>query len=215
LIHDGETQVAAPEVNASMTTMNSRIRYGTVAMTFHWVIALLLLGNLCSGFLLANVVPDDVPWHFDAIQFHKSVGLTILMLSVLRLVWRLINPIPPLPPGMSLPLRILARGTHYLFYAAIIAIPLAGWAWASSSTRGVPTFYFWLFPWPNIPFLADAPHAAKVANSHFYHALHVYFAYSTALLLVLHVGAALYHHFFRRDVVLRRMWPWAAVEGRT
>src|SRR6185295_18726218 len=104
---------------------NTRARYGTVAMTLHWLIALLLIGNLCSGFLLANVLPDDAWWHFDAVQLHKSIGLTILMLSVLRLAWRLVNPIPPLPAGMSMTLRVLARGTHYLFYALMIGIPLA------------------------------------------------------------------------------------------
>src|SRR6185312_15175216 len=117
---------------------NTRTRYGTVAMTLHWLIALLIIGNLCSGFLLANVLPDDVSWHFSAVQLHKSVGLTVLVLSVLRLIWRLINPVPPLPAGMSLPLRVVARGTHYMFYALIIGIPLAGWAWASSSPRGIP-----------------------------------------------------------------------------
>jgi cytochrome b561 len=195
------------------TAANTRLRYGTVAMTLHWLIALLIIGNLCSGFLLANVLPDDMPWRFNAIQLHKSIGLTVLMLSVLRLVWRLVNPIPPLPAGMSLPLRIAARGTHYLFYTLIIGIPLAGWAWVSSSPRGLPTFYFWLFRWPNLPFLANQPHDVKVANANFYHETHEYLAYFAAVLLVLHIGAALYHHFFRGDDVLRRMWPGATVEG--
>ncbi len=198
-----------------MSAKNTAVRYGTVAMTLHWLIALLIIGNLCSGIFLANIMDDDNPLHFTFIQMHKSIGLTVLMLSVLRLLWRLVNPVPPLPPGMSLPLRIAARGTHYLFYFLIIAIPLSGWAWASSSTTGIPTFYFGLFQWPNIPFLADLPHGAKIANSHMFHGYHVYLAYSTAVLLVLHVGAALYHHYQRRDEVLKRMWPGARVEGRT
>ncbi|HEY4112773.1 MAG TPA: cytochrome b [Rhizomicrobium sp.] len=195
--------------------MNTRDRYGNVAMTLHWLIALLLIGNLCSGFFLANIMDDDNPWHFTFIQIHKSVGLTILTLSVLRLVWRLVNPIPPFPPGMSLFLRIVARGTHYLFYFLIIAIPLAGWAWVSSSTKGIPTHYFGLFPWPNIPFLADLPRAQKIANGHMFHAFHIYLAYSAALLLVLHVAGALYHQFFRQDEVLRRNWFGTRIEGRT
>jgi cytochrome b561 len=197
------------------TAMNNRDRYGTVAMTLHWLIALMVLGNLCSGFYLANIMSDDNAWHLPFIQIHKSVGLTILTLSVLRLLWRLANPIPPLPPGMSTTLRILARGTHYLFYFLIIAIPLAGWAWTSSSTKGIPTKYFGLFSWPNIPFLADLPRATKIANGHMFHSYHVYLAYSAALLLVLHVGAALYHQFFRHDSVLRRMWFGTRIEGRT
>lgn len=190
-----------------MNTANTRIRYGTVAIAFHWLIALLVLGNLCSGFYLANIMDDSNPWHFAFVQLHKSVGLTILMLSVLRLLWRLANPIPALPPDMSLPLKILARGTHYLFYFFIVAIPLAGWAWASSSPRGIPTYYFGLFQWPNIPLLANAPHATRVANSHMFHAYHEFMAYSAAALLVLHVAAALYHHFLRRDDVFKRMLP--------
>ena len=200
-----------------MTTAvtNNRDRYGTVAMTFHWLIALLVIGNLCSGFFVANVMDDANPWHFTVIQIHKSVGLTILTLSVLRLAWRLVNPIPPLPPGMSLPLRITARATHFLFYFFIIAIPLAGWAWTSSSTKGIPTNYFGLFPWPNIPWLADLPREQKIANGHMFHSYHIYLAYSAAVLLVLHVSAALYHQFFRHDTVLKRMWPGTRIEGRT
>jgi len=196
-----------------MTVTNTQARYGAVAMTLHWLIALLIIGNLCSGFLLAHILGDDHPWKFDLIQIHKSMGLTVLMLSLLRLVWRLANSIPLLPPGMSLPLRIAARGTHYLFYFLIIAIPLAGWAWASSSPRGIPTYYFWLFQWPNIPFLADEPHAMKVANSQMYHSYHAYLAYSAAILLLLHIGAALYHHLFRGDEVLKRMWPGTQIEA--
>jgi cytochrome b561 len=197
-----------------MPARNTAQRYGNVAMTFHWLIALFLLGNLCSGFYLANIMDDANSWHFPMIQIHKSIGLTILTLSVLRLIWRLMNPIPPLPAGMSLPLRIAARTSHFLLYVFMIAVPAAGWAWASSSPRGLPTYYFGLFQWPNIPFLAGLPHDEKVANSHLYHSLHVYLAYSTAALLVVHVGAALYHHF-RGDDVLRRMWPGTVVEGQT
>jgi len=197
------------------TAMNSRDRYGTVAMTLHWLIAVLLICNLLAGFYLANVMSDDNPLHLPFIQIHKSVGLTILMLSVLRLLWRIINPIPPLPSGMSQMLRVLARGSHYLFYFLIIAIPFAGWAWTSSSTKGIPTYYFGLFPWPNIPFLADLPRAQKIANGHLFHESHEYLAYSAAVLLALHFSAALYHQFFRHDEVLKRMWFGTRIEGRT
>src|SRR5262252_7604612 len=128
-----------------MAARNSELRYGTVAMGFHWIIAVLIVINVALGFWFANVMERGDPNLFLFVQTHKSIGLTVLVLSVLRLGWRLVNPIPPMPEGMSLPLRILARGTHYLFYFFIIAIPLAGWAWVSSSTTGIPTFYFWLF----------------------------------------------------------------------
>jgi cytochrome b561 len=198
-----------------MQARNSVARYGAVAMTFHWLIALLVIGNLCSGFYLANIIDDADTLKFTLIQLHKSIGLTVLMLSILRLGWRLINPIPPLPAGMSPVMKLVARATHWLFYFFIIAIPAAGWAWASSSTRGIPTLYFGLFQWPNIPFLANLPNPDKTANGHMFHAYHAYFAYSAAVLLVLHIGAALYHHLLRRDNVLRRMWPGTTVEGQT
>ena len=198
-----------------MQARNSAARYGAVAMTFHWLIALLVIGNICSGFYLANIIDDADPTKFMLIQLHKSIGLTVLMLSVLRLLWRLVNPIPPLPAGMNPLMKVVARGTHWLFYFFIIAIPAAGWAWTSSSTRGIPTYYFGLFPWPNIPFLAHLSNPEKTANGHMFHSYHVYFAYSAAALLVLHVGAALYHHYLRRDNTLRRMWPGTRVEDQT
>jgi cytochrome b561 len=188
-----------------MPARNTRQRYGTVAMTLHWLIALLLIGNLCSGFYLANIMDDANPLHFTLIQLHKSIGLTVLMLSVLRLLWRLVNPIPPLPAGMSLPLRIAARTSHFLLYVFMIAVPAAGWAWASFNKK-VPTRFFGLFDWPKMPFIP--------ADPHLYHSLHVYLAYSTAALLVLHISAALYHHFHGDDV-LRRMWFGTKVEGRS
>src|SRR5215469_1217000 len=110
-----------------MTARNSVFRYGTVAMTFHWVIALLVVINVCLGFWFANVMERGDPNLFAVVQFHKSIGLTVLALSVLRLGWRLINPIPPMPAGMSPALVVAARASHALLYVFIIVVPLAGW----------------------------------------------------------------------------------------
>ncbi|HEY1709746.1 MAG TPA: cytochrome b [Rhizomicrobium sp.] len=188
-----------------MTTQNTRLRYGTVAMSLHWLIALLILGNLLSGFFFANVLTHQNPYFFQIVQIHKSVGLTILGLAILRLVWRLMNPIPALPP-MSRPLRLLARGTHYLFYALIIGIPLVGWLMVSASSTGAPTMWFGLFPVPSFSFLADLPRAQRSPIHGNLETLHAVLAYGAAALLVLHVSAALYHQFSRRDEVLKRMW---------
>jgi cytochrome b561 len=196
-----------------MTSKNTRTRYGNVAMTFHWLIAALIATNLGLGFYFANVMNSHDPAFFGIVRLHKSIGLTVLTLSVLRLGWRLINPIPPLPSDFGLGMRVLARGTHYLFYVLIIAVPMAGWSLVSASPRGTPTLYFGLFQWPHIPFLADLPRAMKRPYAQALGEIHALLAYSAALLLVLHASAALWHHFSRRDDVLKRMVPGTTVSG--
>jgi cytochrome b561 len=190
-----------------VSTMNTQARYGAVAMTFHWLIAALIATNLLLGFYFANVMNSHDPGFFAIVQLHKSIGLTVLVLSVLRLGWRLVNPIPPLPADFGTALRIVARGTHYLFYLLMIAVPLMGWATVSSSPLGTPTLYFGLFSWPHIPFLAELPRAMKRGYTETFGELHALLAYSAAVLLVLHVAAALWHNFSRHDEILKRMVP--------
>ena len=187
-------------------------RYGTVAMTFHWVIAALVLLNLYFG-LTFDDYPKGDPTLLKVVMIHKSIGLTVLVLSVLRLGWRLVTPIPPLPASMGFGLRFLARTTHSLLYFLIIAIPLSGWIWTSSSPLGLPIRYFGLFDWPLVPYFANLPRAEKIPLNHNLHELHMYLAWSALLLIALHVSAALYHHFVRRDDVLRRMIPGTTLKG--
>jgi cytochrome b561 len=189
-----------------MTLGNSRLRYGGVAMLLHWLIAVLVLVNLGLGIYMSDLPRTDAS-RFMLYQFHKSVGLTVLVLSVVRLFWRLVNPIPPLPQGMGALMRFGGHASHFLLYVLIVAIPLAGWAMVSSSPIGLPTPYFGLFSWPNISYLAALPTATKVANEDMFHDTHAVLAYSALALVVLHISAALYHQFVRRDDVLRRMFP--------
>ena len=185
---------------------NTRTRYGTVAMTLHWLIAALVLTNLYLG-LSFDYYPKGDATLFQVVQIHKSIGLTVLTLSILRLLWRLVNPVPPLPAGMRPLMKFLAHATHFLLYFLIIAIPLSGWAMVSASRLGLSTRYFGLFDWPNIGFLAGMPLDQKNLLRHDFHAIHAYLAWSAIVLVVLHVSAALYHQFFRRDDVLKRMLP--------
>lgn len=189
-----------------MTAANTRLRYGTVAITLHWIIAALIITNLYLG-LSFDDYPRGSAALFTLVQLHKSIGLTVLMLSVLRLIWRLINPVPALPAGMQPALRALARITHYLLYFLIIAIPLSGWLFVSASPRGLPTMFFGLFRWPYFWFLADLPRAAKQVWSHNLFSVHSYLAWSSIVLIAIHVCGALYHQFFRRDDILKRMLP--------
>jgi cytochrome b561 len=189
-----------------MTAQNSLLRYGTVAMTLHWLIAALVLTNLALGLYMADLPRSD-PDRFMLFQFHKSFGLSVLTLSFARLGWRLINPIPPLPRGMSPLLRFGAHASHFTLYFLIIAIPLAGWSMVSSSSLGLPTQYFGLFSWPNIWFLANLPASQKASNLEIFKDTHSLLAYLAIGLIALHVLAALYHQFVRRDDVLKRMVP--------
>src|ERR1700731_105337 len=105
-----------------MPSRSSSSRYGAVAQAFHWVIAALIV----TQFVLANLA-DDLPIGAHKLALlarHKSFGMTVLMLAALRLLWRLKNRPPELPPGMSKAERILAKGTHILFYILLFSMPL-------------------------------------------------------------------------------------------
>ena len=183
-------------------------RYGTVAITLHWLIALGIIANICLGLYFSDLPRSD-PDKFFLTQTHKSIGLTILVLSILRVIWRLMNPVPPLPETMSPVTRFAAHTSHFLLYFLILAIPLSGWLLVSSSPLGLPTMYFGWFAWPQLPYFSELPRAAKRIWSHEFGTVHVYLAWSAIVLVTIHVLAALYHQFIRRDVVLGRMLPLA------
>ena len=197
-----------------MPVANTRARYGSVAMTLHWLIAGAVILNICLGLYMVQILSDQDPARFAVVQFHKSVGLSVLVLSLVRLGWRLVNPVPPLPSSMSPWLRAAAHGTHSLLYFLIIAVPLTGWALVSASPLGLPTSYFGIFHWPHIPFLADLPRAQKSPFRHDFAFLHIYLAFSAILLVPIHVAGALYHQW-RGEDVLRRMLPRTRIAGET
>ena len=183
-------------------------RYSNVAITLHWLIALGIIVNIALGLYFADLPRSD-PDKFFLTQTHKSIGLTILVLSLIRVAWRLMNPVPPLPASMSAVTKFAAHATHFLLYLLIIAIPLSGWLLVSSSPLGLPTMYFGWFAWPQLPYFSDLPRAAKKIWVHEFGTVHVYLAWSAIVLVTIHVVAALYHQFIRRDIVLGRMLPLA------
>jgi len=186
---------------------NSRDRYGAVAMTLHWLLAAAILFMLWLGLFMTSLEDSD-PRTFPLFQVHKSIGLTILILSVARLLWRLANPAPPPPAHSPRWERIAARAVHALFYVLMIAVPLMGWATVSSAPLAVPTQWFGLFEWPHIPVLADLPRAQKRLIEPSLAGTHGALAFSMLVLAGLHAAAALKHHFRDRDDVLKRMLPW-------
>jgi cytochrome b561 len=187
------------------------VRYGKVAMAFHWVIALLVIANIALGLYMGDLPRGD-PNKFMIVQLHKSIGLTVLLLSVLRLAWRLMNPAPALPRSMHPAMKLAARATHYLFYALIIFIPLTGWIMVSASPLGNGTSFFGLFVLPNLPFFAGQTREQLHPVHELWESFHVYLAWSAIVLVPIHVAAALFHHFLLRDDVLKRMLPGAQIE---
>lgn len=186
--------------------MTDSQRYNSVAKTLHWLIAIAIIGLLVMGKVMVDLPRDD-PGKFELYQLHKSAGLTVLFLSVLRLLWRFQYRAPALPATMKTWERFAAQATHVAFYVLMFAIPLSGWAMTSTSSSGVPTLWFGVFEVPSLPGL-DGSHEMHDVHESAEEA-HELLGNLTILLLILHVGAALKHHFWDRDDVLRRMLPFA------
>src|SRR5579862_6519969 len=193
---------------------NAPSRYGTVAMTLHWLIAAALLANIALGLWVAEVMEDEDPLHGPFLQFHKSVGLTVLALSVLRIFWRMLHPAPPLPQSMAPGIKRLTRVSHFLLYVFILVIPLTGWLMVSSSRSPMPTNFFGLLHWPNLPFFAGLARPLKTSLHHDFNFAHLWLALSALVLVPIHVAGAFYHRG-REDDVLSRMVPWARAGARS
>lgn len=170
--------------------------WSATAKFFHWLIAALILVQVGLG--IAAVTWRLSPTKLNLFVWHKSTGMLILVLVGLRLLWRLSHAVPALPAATPDWERRAAQASHFLLYVLLIAVPLSGWVVASAS--GIPFSIFWRIPLPEIAAVdkqvADA--AARV---------HLWLIVAFVALLVVHVGAALRHHFVKRDDVLSRMLP--------
>lgn len=191
-------------------------RYTAVAIVLHWAIAAALALMIPLGFWMHEEAEHggSADALFQAYQLHKSIGLTVLALSVLRLAWRLINPPPPLPAQMPAWERFVAKAVHWAFYALIIGLPLSGWLYVSAgwsihdeAPLLITTEWFGLFVVPHLFGLPQA--SADVRESVAEGAMYAHFvmAWSVVGLAALHVAAALKHHFVDRDEVLAHMVP--------
>lgn len=188
-------------------------RYTRVAILLHWGIAILIFAQLGAGFLLlggvADIAEDERQMVFDVIQWHKAVGLTVLALSVARLVWRLWRPAPPLPEGTPGWQRAVSGVSHAALYALMIGLPLTGWAMVSTSPdfSSLPTTFFGLFFVPHLPVVALIGDGARAAAAALFSDAHLAMAWGAVALLALHVAAAFKHHVMDRDPILARITP--------
>jgi cytochrome b561 len=172
-------------------------------MVLHWLIALLVIGNLAGGHLLElfedSADPGRKAVGATIIFVHMGSGLTILALTLVRLGWRLGNSPPPLPAYMTRFERRAAQAVHLGFYLLLFALPFSGWAMISTSRTPQPLPWFGVFsllPLPLPPGLRGL-----------FHESHELLGWAMVALIALHIGAALKHQFLDRDNLLARMLP--------
>ncbi len=183
-----------------MTQSDPTHRYSAPAMLLHWVLALAIFTSLGVGLYMTGL-PFSMA-RLKLYNWHKWAGIVILVLSVLRLLWRLKHKPPALPSDVESAMprwqRTAYKGTHHAMYALFVLIPLAGWAYTSAT--GFPVVLFGIWPLPDfVP--KDQALAGLLKTAH------AWLAYALMGLVALHIAAALKHHFVNRDGLLLRMLP--------
>jgi cytochrome b561 len=167
--------------------------YGLVSKVLHWVIGILLIGVWVVGSLMEDIpMPDKI----QIIGIHKAMGAVILFLALLRALWRAVYKLPKMPAGIPPLQRLVARAVHVAFYPLCVLMPLSGWL--MSNAAGYPVSVFGLF---NLPTLTGKDEALK----EFFGEMHEVFAWALLALTVMHVGAALHHHFIKGNKLIKRM----------
>ncbi len=175
-------------------------RYHSLTITLHWVMALAFILMLASGLIMTNIELEQ-SFKFDLYQWHKSLGVLLLIAFVLRMALKLSFKTPKIPENFSSTERTAAKTGHIALYIWMIALPIAGWIIVSSSIFGLPTFVFNIFEWPHIPYIAANKEIEETAKF-----IHRILAYSFIALIGLHVAAVVKHAILDNENLLTRMW---------
>ena len=181
-----------------------RTRYSDVAILLHWLIAALIFINIWYGWRMGQLKGLA---QYELFQLHKSIGVSVLILSVIRLGWRVMNPAPALPASMTRFERGVAGATHWVLYGFMLILPLTGWVVVSASPYNLPTLLFKSAPWPHLGFVHDLPMATRKLIEDQVGDVHAWLAWSLLALAALHVAAAIKHLVWDRDDVAARMVP--------
>jgi cytochrome b561 len=171
-------------------------QYTRTAISLHWLIALIILAGFSLGLYMHDLPLS--PQKLKYYSWHKWIGITVFLLAVVRVAWRLTHEAPALPDGMPEWQRKAAAASHGLLYVLILIIPISGWLYSSAS--GVPVVYLGKIPLPDLV----APDKALAAQLKL---LHKTLNFTLATLVILHIAAALKHQFVDRDGLLTRMLP--------
>ncbi len=174
-------------------------RYTPAAVGLHWILALLIIFNLAFGLYTVDLPLS--PQKLKLFSYHKWVGITVLLLSAARLFWRATHEAPPLPDTMKPWEKQVAHLSHGLLYILFFAAPITGWLF--SSAAGFQTVYLGVLPIPDL--ISKDKEVADVLRL-----MHHWINYAMAAVIVVHIAAALKHHFLDRDDVLVRMLPFLA-----
>lgn len=176
---------------------NSDQHYGVVSMCFHWIMALIIFCVLGLGLYV-----EDLPLSPQKLQYigwHKALGIMVLVLVALRLGWKITQIRPALSPALGKYMILAANMGHMALYGCMISLPISGWC--MSSAAGFPVS---VFGWFTLPALMEPNKQMRHVLADVHEAL----AYGLIVLIILHVLAALMHHYIHKDTVLRRMLPW-------
>lgn len=184
-----------------MPFKNTTETYGSVAKFLHWAIFLLIAALLTIGFLMTDM--SNGPDKFKIYGIHKATGIIVLMLVMLRLGWKLANVSPLLPDSLHKWEKLAAHLGHALLYVLIIAMPLSGWL--MSSAAGLSVSVFGLFTMPDL-IAPDKPFGKLMRE------VHGWLAYAILVMVSLHIIAALLHHFYYKNNVLKRMLPFSGAK---
>ena len=182
------------------------LRYTRTAMILHWLIAVLIAINVAT-ILVVEHIPEG--WVRPAVDTHKSIGITVLGLVLLRILWRIANPPPPLPDAYPQWEKKTSHVAHIALYALILALPITGWLHDSAYKEAAkyPMSLFYLVPWPRISFIMNLEPQFRESFHVVTGAMHVWLGYILYGLFALHVGAALKHQWIDKKPELERMLP--------
>ena len=176
---------------------NTTTSWGSLSRLFHWVLGLAIIGMIAYGWWM-NHFPARADRFFYR-SIHADIGYVVLLLTVIRLIWRGVNPTPALPDDTPPWQRIVERVSHVLLYLLTILVAMLGWAMSGARPPGQN--YASFFGWFNVPQFTSPDKVAAGA----YEDRHILFAYVLLALIVLHVVAAIWHHYIRRDRIALRM----------
>ena len=181
-----------------MALKSDNAGWGSLAQMFHWILALMIIGLGAVGWIMTAMAtsPDKIKIY----ALHKSFGLTVLALALLRIVWRAVDRRPLDSPTMPSWQIAAARLVHIALYALMLAMPLSGWLF--NSAANFPLQWFGLVSIPSLTGGAD------LALKGLARAAHYWLFWVLAVAFIAHVAGALKHHFVDRDDVLARMLPW-------
>ena len=174
---------------------NTSAHWGALSRALHWILGLVIIGMLAYGWWMNHLAAR--PDRYFHRSIHADIGYVVLLVMAIRLIWRALNPVPDLPPGSPTWERVLARANHWALYLITMVVALLGWAHSGAHKPDYAS-WFGLFRVPQFT-------STDKATADFFEDWHIYMAYVLIALVAVHILAALYHRFIRRDDVVARM----------